>query len=130
MRILTIAVLLALLFSSTTFAQNKQMPVKDIEKAEQADKLISSLDELQALADKIVKTKYYKCLKAFGDDAFCQCLKNNLPVVSNFEMYITAITSTKEEMDYPNLKDDDKKMIDAIYKVRETCVNKTAGKKK
>jgi len=45
-------------------------------------------------------------------------------------MYITAITSTKEEMDYPNLKDDDKKMIDAIYKVRETCVNKTAGKKK
>jgi hypothetical protein len=128
--ITALLVLFFLIPICTTAQEKQQMPVDKIDEIQKLDKLMGDLDNLKVLAEKISKEKYYKCLKAFGDSLFCQCIRDNLSVRTSFENYIMIVVSTKDEIGYQNLNDEDKKMVDMTYGVRENCVNKTAKKKK
>lgn len=115
-----VALLSILIFCSLALAQQKQMPVDKIDEMQFANTMIG-------FTYKIVQEKYDKCLKAFGDDLFCECLRVNLPALVTFQDYITIVTSTKEELQYQDLNDAAKKAVDKTYNVIEICVNKKAN---
>jgi hypothetical protein len=107
----------------------KQLPAEEIGKIQQLEKVLDDLKKLEALTEEMSKEKYYKCLKAFGSDLFCGCIRDNLPVIVTFEDYIAIITSSKEELNYNKLGDNEKKTIDLTHKTREICINKKAKKR-
>ena len=127
-RLIKLLAILLILSPITTFAQEKQLPIEAVDQFQKLEHISNSLDQLQKMAESIVREKYYKCMKSFGDDGFCQCLSEKLPIITTFENYISIVTSDKEELGYMNLKDDDKEIVDLTYKTRETCVNKTPTK--
>lgn len=106
-----------------SFAQEKQMLVDKVDQLQKLDDAKNKLDQLKNLIDSSAREKYYKCVKAFGDNKFCKCLSDNLPVVDTFEDYIVIVTSSKDELNYNNRTKEDKEIIDLTYKAREMCVN-------
>lgn len=129
MRFTRILMIVLLVFPLMSFAQEKQMPVETVDEIQKLDSIKNKAEQLKSLVDSIAQDKYYKCVKAFGDNKFCKCLSENLPIVDTFEDYITIVTSTRDELNYNNRNDDDKKTIDLTYKTREMCVNLVSDKK-
>ncbi len=117
-----------LLFPLMSFAQEKQMPIDKVDQIQNMDDLINKLDNLKNMTESIAKEKYYKCVKAFGNNKFCKCLSDNLPVITTFEDYIVIVTSRKDELNYSNRNKEEKEIIDLTYKAREKCVNLDAAK--
>ena len=126
--IVIVSIMFMFLFPLISFAQEKQLPVDKVDEIQTLDDIKNKLDQLKNITDSMTQEKYYKCVKAFGDNKFCKCLSENLPIVDTFEDYITIVTSTKDELGYNKRNDDDKKTIDLTYKAREMCVNLVSTK--
>lgn len=117
----TIFVVLLLLACAPSFSQ-KAMPLGDLERLEQLEKVLAALKEVRIAADNLSADRYMGCMKAVGEHAFCECLKSGLPVVMTFSGYIAVTTRTREENKYSSLSKDDKKVYDLTTKVRDECV--------
>ena len=124
-----VLIIVFLVFPLTSFAQDKQMPVDKIDEIQKLDRLINKVEQVEKLAENISNEKYYKCLKAFGNNEYCKCLADNLPIRVTFENYILIVTSNRDELGYKDLKDEDKKMVNITYKTRNTCVDLVSAKK-
>lgn len=118
-----VSIVAIFLFPLISCAQEKQLPVDKVDQLQKLDDVINKLDQLKNLTDSLAKEKYYKCVKAFGDNKFCKCLSDNMPIVNTFEDYIVIVTSTKDELNYNNRDKKEKELIDLTYKAREMCVN-------
>ena len=71
----------------------------------------------------ITRQKYSDCMKAFGNQKFCQCLRDKSPVGIDFASYIKVVTTTKEELGYAKSDKETKQLIDNALKAREACVS-------
>lgn len=100
----------------------KTMPLSDIERLEQLEKVIANFENLRAATDQLSNGRYMGCMKAFGEPNFCECLKSKLPVVTTFQGYINITTRGKEENMYSVLSKEDKKVYDRAVQVRDICV--------
>ena len=129
MILIRVLLIVFLIFPLVSFAQDKQMPVDKIDEIQKLERLMNKLDQVENLAENISKEKYYKCVKAFGNNEYCKCLAEDLPIRVTFEKYILIITSNRDELGYKDLKDEDKKMVDITYKTRNTCVDLVSAKK-
>lgn len=121
--------IVCLFFNASVFAsENKnspgQMSAEQIQKLDQLDHLKESLDKLETLANSITRQKKSDCLKAFGNQEFCQCLSDNLPVPVSFELYVTIVTTPKDKLGYSELDQENKDVVDATINAREKCVKK------
>ena len=87
-----------------------------------------AVEAIQTLTKRQTTQRYYGCLKAFGHKEFCTCLRDKSPWILSFNDYIKIVTSTKEELNYEQLKEDDKKLVELTLKVREQCVAKVKPK--
>jgi hypothetical protein len=86
--------------------------------------LLDKLNRLSVTMERVANDKYINCLQAFGVDPFCKCLGDNLPIRITFAAYVQIVTSSKEELGYDKLSDDDKQVVDTVLSVREQCVAK------
>jgi len=93
-----------------------------LEQIESTQKAIDSLNQLQASVDAMTKQRKIKCLKAFGSETFCECLNMNLAVGLDFEGYVAVVTRTKEELQYGDLKKEDRDLVDNAIKTRAACI--------
>jgi hypothetical protein len=100
----------------------KSKSLDTLDQIEQIEKVKGNLKELEVLAASITTTKYIQCLKVVGSDPFCQCLKDNLPVGTSFDMYVTIVIATKDDLKYQQLSEEDKKLVNSTYKARDMCV--------
>ncbi|MDA3897158.1 MAG: hypothetical protein PF482_13540 [Desulfobacteraceae bacterium] len=100
----------------------KQMSVEKIQKLDQIEKAKESLKKLKQLSNSMTTRKYSDCFKAYGDEIFCQCLSQNLPIPVSFNLYIKIVTTPKDELGYSELNKEDKQMVDVTLQTRETCV--------
>ena len=107
---------------SPTPNASKPMSKEDLEKMEQLDKAMGALDKLQVTLEATLKERKYKCLKAFGNDAFCSCLNDKLAVGLGFDGYVFVVTKTKEDLKYSQMSKDDKALVDSAVRTREQCV--------
>jgi hypothetical protein len=122
-----ISIALIVLSSSNEllFAQEKKpLTAEEIDRLQSLQDLMHSLDALQVAADRLTQAKYHDCLKAFGHTVFCECLRDTAPVAIGFQTYVRIITTNKQELNYNQLNEEDKKIVDATHKARETCVGR------
>jgi len=102
---------------------NKKLSVEEIHQKDALNNLLYKLDDLEKLALNITEEKHSDCIKAFGDEHFCQCLGETLPVAATFPIYISVVITPKEELGYSSLSTKDKKLVDLTLAAREKCVS-------
>lgn len=76
-----------------------------------------------------VRKREANCLRAFGDTAFCECLKNECPAVAAFADYVTVVTHSKEELGFGKLDEKLKAVVDDLLKAREVCLAQRRAQK-
>src|ERR1051325_4136634 len=100
-RFLVLVLLGLFLFPQYSIAEEKNdpsaktMPVETMQQIDNLEKALEKAKELELLADSISRQKYSDCLKAFGNQKFCQCLRDKSPVGIDFAGYIKVVTTTK-----------------------------------
>lgn len=128
MRFLVTALAGLFLFSQSSIAEEKKdspaktMPIETMHQIDSMDKTIEKAKELELLVDSMSRQKYSDCLKAFGNQKFCQCLRDQSPVGIDFADYVKIVTTTKEELGYSKTDKETKQLIDNTLKAREVCV--------
>ena len=123
-RFLSLVLFSLLLFSSYSMAEEpaKTMPVETMQQIDSMDKFLEKAKELKLLVDSISRQKYSDCMKAFGGQKFCQCLREKSPVGIDFAGYVKVVTTTKEELEYSKADLETKRLIDNTIRAREACV--------
>lgn len=66
----------------------------------------------------------FRCLRAIGDTAFCECLVESRPYILRFEQYVRISSRTKAELGYDTLGDNSRNIVDKVFVVRDECVGK------
>ena len=87
------------------------------------DKAIDATKELELLIERVSRQKFSDCMKAFGNQKFCQCLREKSPIGVNFAGYVKVATATKDELGYSKADLETKGLIDNTLKAREACVS-------
>ena len=107
-------------------AGSSQKPTapKSIEQTGSLKQALDSIDDLKASFERHSKKKYSDCMKAFGSDVYCACVRDNSPVGIDFGAYIQIVTSSKDELKYDSLEEENKKLINKTLEVRDVCVQK------
>lgn len=127
-RFLALALLSLFLFSQYSIAEGendpraKTMPIETIHQMDSWNKVLETTKELELLTDRMSRQKYSDCIKAFGNQKFCQCLRIESPVGVDFAGYVKVVTTTKEELGYSKVDKETKQLIDNTLKAREACV--------
>lgn len=127
-RFLTSAFAILFLFSQSAVAQEKSgaptktMPVETMHQIDSLEKALDATKELELLVDRMSRQKYSDCMKAFGNQKFCQCLRDKSPIGIDFAGYVKIVTTTKEELGYSKTDKETKQLIDNALKAREVCV--------
>jgi hypothetical protein len=107
--------------NKATSARSPQTELERLEQREAYEKLMSALKDVEVSLDAITRTRKLKCLKAFGNEAFCECLNTKLAVGLDFDGYITVITRTKDELKYDTFTKEDKALVDSAISTRNAC---------
>ena len=96
---------------------------------EQLNDFVDTLDTLRLMVEQNTKRKKLLCMKAFGHATFCNCVAHESPVGVDFEQYVTAVTSTKEELKYSMMKKEEQDLVDFSRRARNRCVEKAFSPK-
>jgi hypothetical protein len=101
---------------------SKPMSKEALDQLKAGEEALGALEELKVIFEKAMRARRYDCLQAFGHSAFCKCLCDNLAVGLDFKAYIIAVTSSKEELGYNEMSNEDKALVDSAIRVRDQCV--------
>lgn len=112
---------------SLSFAEdrpvNETKSLEEIELNESQKEISDILKNMSELFLRIEAEKKLQCIKAFGHNDFCNCISEKSPSGLSFLGYIIAVSNTKEELNYSNLSEEDRGMVDNARKAREECVS-------
>ena len=109
-------------------AENKQdtsqtpQSTQSIKELEARENVSNQLKNLADLLMGVANKKYTDCLKAFGNESFCQCLRDKSPSGISFAEYVSVVITPKEELGYSKADEQTKGIIDNTLKTREICV--------
>jgi hypothetical protein len=73
---------------------------------------ISQFEQALAAVDAIKQRKKIQCVMAIANRALCACLAQKLPVSTYFRSYPSIAKQEKEGLEYRQLSDADKKIVD------------------
>jgi hypothetical protein len=127
-KFITLALIFSSIFSEYSFAEGKPVnpintpALERIQQKENFDKVNEALKELELLTEKVSRQKFTDCLKAVGNQNFCQCLREKSPVGTDFAGYVKIVTTNKDELGYSSADKETKGLIDNTLKAREECV--------
>lgn len=105
-------------------AKKKALNKEQIDMMEINADFFESMKAFRLKVGSLARKRKNNCLKAFGNEQFCNCLNDNLPMAINFVGYIQLITSTKDEIGYKSLLTEDKEFVDKVIRARDQCVDK------
>lgn len=139
----SILAFIALTLNYQSFADVDTKPITDnqtqqisnpptISQIEQANKNILFSEKAMQAADNLVhdvkilvEIRFNDCLKAFGNNDFCNCIARKLPVAVSFIDYIQIITTDQDTLNKKVMQSNDPDagtMVQKIQTTRETCV--------
>ena len=130
MRFMPIIIGLAALFLinslliNNVFASKKNMTIEEVEEQENLEEVLDFAEDVLVKSKDQSDDRFVKCLKSFGHTKFCGCIRDELPLYQSIDSYFFIITTDKDELNYAELDEDDKALIDNTYKARDTCVKK------
>lgn len=105
--------------------------LEEIEEQQGQRQALDGLDEVKKMADEVLRkarNRKYPCLKAFGNDDFCECIASELSVWLSFHDYIGITTLEPEERNASEISDENKKLLEHVIKIRNKCVETVFGK--
>jgi hypothetical protein len=107
--------------SAANSAPASQTQLERLERQEAYEKAMEAAREVEVSLDAITRARKFKCLKAFGNQEFCECLNSKLAVGLDFDGYIAVITRSREELKYDTLSTEDKALVDSAVVTRNAC---------
>lgn len=117
------AVLFAVLaLSAATPVQGREPSLEELEMEHRLDQASRIFEKHDLSIEQISADFNYRCLRAIGDSAFCECLVKKRPYILRFEQYVGISSRTKAELDYDTLSDNGKKIVDDVILVRDECI--------
>lgn len=117
------AVLFAVLaLSAAAPAQGREPSLEELEMEHRLDQASRIFEKHDLSIEQISADFNYRCLRAIGDSAFCECLVKKRPYILRFEQYVGISSRTKAELDYDTLSDNGKKIVDEVILVRDECI--------
>lgn len=123
-----LAMLAAILGVATASADEGDHPLPSLPEVEWQDSAGTTYTAIGSLQlEQITQDKLEACLKASGNNKFCQCLAGKLPVGLTFVGYIQSVTKSRQKLGYTEFSDNEKKMIDMALSVRNQCVPETSA---
>lgn len=103
---------------------NPQNSIQDLNTKQTLLKFNSLINMMVSQAEERIKESKLECLKAFGDNDFCSCVFEKIPIMWSFYDYIQITTRTKDENKYYNLSNNEKEAYDKVISIRNECVKK------
>lgn len=100
----------------------KTASVETIHQLDSVEQILDATKKLELTVDRMSRQKISDCMRAFGNQKFCQCLADKSPIGIDLVGYITVVISTKDALGYPRADQKAKRLIDNTLKARETCV--------
>lgn len=82
----------------------------------------SLAEQAQSTSSNKNNIRVTECIKAFGDEQFCQCIDKQMHSKLSFADYIFVTTKSKQAVGYDILPEENQKMIDSAYSARQRCV--------
>lgn len=120
-----LAALIAALFTvSPVCAAAQPQKVDDVQdKIRAIEEQIRALKEVKMTADKRKEEKALQCKRVVGSKSFCSCLTDELPDEILFDKYVQVMLQGKDV-----LEGSLRKLADAIFAARDTCVERAQMK--
>lgn len=83
---------------------------------------LAAIEESRPFAVAKVNVRYEQCMRAFGHDWFCDCLRNNLGVGITFRQYVSFTMHSASELGYAEWTPQEREVADHVWNVRDLCV--------
>lgn len=112
-----------LVYSAAGAVQGREPSLEELEMAYRLNQATRAFENRNLSIEQISADFEYRCLRAIGDAALCGCLVEKRPYILRFEQYIGISSRTKAELDYETLSDSGRKIVDAVFLVRDACIN-------
>ena len=121
-KLLIVVIIVVLSAASSVLGQDTQQEPTNLQQLDQ--QLIDQqlIDQFHGRTNLATEGRYYDCMKTFGHEGFCSCLRDRAPAISTFDLYVQVVTSTKEELEYDSLDLDWQELVDGAIATREECV--------
>ena len=108
--------------AGTAHGQAREPSLQELEMEHLIDQASRIFEKQDLPIEEISADFHYRCLRAIGDTAFCECLVEKRPYTLRFEQYVGVSSRTKAELDYDTLSDYSKEIVDKVFRVRNECV--------
>ena len=119
------AILFAALASSTMIpAQGREPSLEELEVEYRLNQASRTFVRQDLSLEQMSADFQYRCLRAIGDGELYRCLVENRPYILRFEQYVGISSRTKAELDYDTLSVSGRKIVDRVFRVRDSCVNR------
>ncbi len=112
----------ALLLSAGVSAQSREPTLEELEIESLMDQASKAFERRDLSIEEISADFRYRCLRAIGDTAYCDCLVDKRPYTLRFEQYIGISSRTRSELAYETLGAHGRDIVEKVYDVRDECV--------
>lgn len=118
-------VLLAVLaWTAASYVQAREPSLEALEMEYLLEQASRAFEKHDLSIEQISADFKFRCLRAIGDTAFCECLVESRPYILRFEQYVRISSRTKAELGYDTLGDNSRNIVDKVFVVRDECVGK------
>jgi hypothetical protein len=112
-----------LLLSTSANGQSVK-PLEQLQHEEKLKSAIATLNEFDAMFNRMTVKRKAECAMAFGHESFCTCLMTELPIAWTFIDYVAITTKTKEENGYSTMDGEMRAAYEKVAPIRNKCVAK------
>lgn len=116
------ALLATAVLASTANADERAPTLEQLELQRLMEKAAQVFEKQTLPIEPISADFHYRCLRATGAAALCECLVERRPYSLRFEHYVRITSRTKSELGYDKLSDAGRHLVDEVYALRDACV--------
>ena len=121
-RLSAAALLTVFVLSTTSQGQSSEPSLQQLEMEHLLEQASQAFEKNDLSIEQISADFKYRCLRAIGDTAFCECLVKKRPYILRFEQYIGISGRAKAELEYDTLSHYSKEIVNEVFVVRDECV--------
>lgn len=83
---------------------------------------LPAIEESRSFAVAKANARHERCMRVFGHDWFCGCLRNNLGVGISFHQYVLITMYSEAELGYAEWSPQEREIAEHVWNVRDLCV--------
>jgi hypothetical protein len=119
-----LALFAVFMLSASAHGQLREPSLEELETERLMDQASRIFEKHNLSIEELSADFHYRCLRAFGNTPFCECLVKKRPYVLRFEQYVGISSRTKAELDYDTLNNHSKEIVNEVFRLRDACVSR------